>query len=66
MTVTRDALKISLQISELLQGGNELPAGGDKPGSDHSRSQVRDAKHCLLPCLQNASSLEVLIKTLEQ
>lgn len=43
MTVTRDALKISRQISGLLQGVRELPAGDGKPGSDHSRSQVRAA-----------------------
>lgn len=66
MTVTRDALKISRQISGLLWGGSELPAGDEKPGSDHSRSRVRAAKHCLPHCLQSPSNLEMLIKSLEQ
>lgn len=66
MTVTRDALKISRQISGLLQGGSEVAAGDDKSGSDHSRSWVRAAKDCLSHCLQNAHNLQVLIQTLEQ
>lgn len=66
MNITRDALKISMQISGLLWGGSELSAGGDKSGSDHSRLQVRAAKSCLPHCLRSASNLEVLIKTLEQ
>lgn len=48
------------QISGLVPGVSELPAGDDKPGSDHSRSQVS--------ChgLQSTSNSEVLIKTWEQ
>lgn len=66
MIVTRDDLKISRQITGLLQGGSKVPAGDDKPGSDHSRSRVRAAKNCLSHCLQNVHNLQVLIQTLEQ
>lgn len=66
MTVTRDALKISRQISGLLPGISELLAGDDKPGSEHSRSQDRATKRCLSHCLQCVSNSDTLIKAMEQ
>lgn len=66
MTATRHTLKISSQIFGLLQGSTELSAGDEKPGSVHSKSQVRAAKCCLPHCLQSCSNLKVLNKTLEQ